>query len=219
MNRTFEDDVNPQEIVVIALCVYICFLYIYNLDLPPSISAPFIIFILCLELNDWLTVFIFILSSAALFLLFTSMLVVTHINLILKGQTTVESVQIMSMKDRENRTLAKGFDCWEIRSVNFFPSDKTCWLSNVVSSAKRRKQQEWDQEWGRLNAEGHIWWRGNLREHWTDVMGDWWLGWIRECFSYIPRSIFFPFVPECFSAFRRLLLWFSMDNFILSIDS
>jgi palmitoyltransferase len=48
------------------------------------------------------------------------MLVVTHINMILKGQTTVESVQIMNMKDRENRTLAKGFDCWEIGSVQLF---------------------------------------------------------------------------------------------------
>ena len=45
------------------------------------------------------------------------MLVVTHINMILKGQTTVENVQIMNMKERENRTLAKGFDCWEFRSV------------------------------------------------------------------------------------------------------
>ena len=178
MNRTFEDDVNPQEIVVIALYVYIC-LYI-NLHLLLFISAPFIIFILSLDLDDWRPSFSF-LSSTGLFLLFTSMLVVTQINLILKGQTTVESVQIMGLKDRENRTLAKGFDCWEIMSVNsFFGGDNTYWLSNVVSSAKRRKQKEWDQEWGRLNAEGHIWWRGNLREQWIDVMGDWWLGWIRE---------------------------------------
>jgi palmitoyltransferase len=48
------------------------------------------------------------------------MLVVTHINMILKGQTTVESVQIVNMKERENRRLAKGFECWEIRSVKLF---------------------------------------------------------------------------------------------------
>ena len=65
----------------------------------------------------WLTSFIYCLSSAALFLLFTTMLVVTHINMILKGQTTVESVQIMNMKERENRRLAKGFECWEFGSV------------------------------------------------------------------------------------------------------
>jgi hypothetical protein len=72
----------------------------------------------------------------------------------------------------------------------------------VPSSAKRRKQKEWDQEWGRLNAEGHIWWRGDVREHWIDVMGDWWPGWICECFSYIPPSLFFRFV----------LGWFHYDH-------
>ena len=48
------------------------------------------------------------------------MLVVTHINMILKGQTTVESVQIINIKEREDRRLAKGFECWEIRSVKHF---------------------------------------------------------------------------------------------------
>lgn len=102
---------------------------------------------------------IIVIALAALFLFFTAMLVVTHVNLILNGQTTVENVQIMSMKGRENRTLAKGFDCWEF-------------------SAKRKKLKEWDREWGRPGAEGHIWWRGNAHEHWIDVMGDWWPGWI-----------------------------------------
>jgi len=116
------------------------------------------------------------------------MLVATHVNLILKGQTTVENVQIMSMKGRENRTLAKGFDCWEFRSVHSFPVSLSLVGGKSLilewdSSAKRRKLKEWDREWGRPSAEGHIWWRGNAHEHWIDVMGDWWPGWICECSS------------------------------------
>ncbi|KAF8970663.1 DHHC palmitoyltransferase-domain-containing protein [Flammula alnicola] len=102
---------------------------------------------------------IIIIAMTGFFLLFTTTLVISHVNLILRGQTTVESMQIHSMKEREADTLARGFKWWEF-------------------GAKRRKEREWDKEWGALNSEGNIWWRGNTHEEWTDVMGKWWLGWI-----------------------------------------
>ncbi|KAJ3509619.1 hypothetical protein NLJ89_g5124 [Agrocybe chaxingu] len=95
---------------------------------------------------------IVLVALAALFFLFTSSLVASHTHMILQGQTTVESMQIRSMKEREDHTLANSMACWEF-------------------GAKRRKQREWDHEWGALNTEGNIWWRGSSREEWIDVMG------------------------------------------------
>ncbi|KAF8900441.1 DHHC palmitoyltransferase-domain-containing protein, partial [Gymnopilus junonius] len=102
---------------------------------------------------------IVLIALAALFLLFTSMLAISHTHLILNGQTTVESMQIRNIREREDHTLARGFKWWEV-------------------GAKRRKQREWDQEWGRIGKEGYIWWMGNKYEQWVDVMGKNWLGWI-----------------------------------------
>jgi len=77
---------DPQEIVVIALYVG-CHLCNISLMFP----------------------------SAGLFFLFTTMLALSHTRLILLGQSTVESMQIHSMKERESRALARGFSCWQIR--------------------------------------------------------------------------------------------------------
>lgn len=99
--------------------------------------------------------------------------------MILKGQTTVESMQIHSMKERETATLAKGFEFWEFAYV------LVCHIfsdSQPPFSAKRRRQRQWDQEWGALNTEGNIWWRGNGHDEWVDVMGKNPLGWFREFF-------------------------------------
>lgn len=60
---------------------------------------------------------------------------------------------------------------------------------HLSCSAKRRTKKKWDQEWGRLNKEGNIWWRGNAYDEWVDVMGSSWMGWIRELyFLSIPLS-------------------------------
>ena len=63
---------------------------------------------------------------AGLFALFTSTLVVSHVNMILKGQTTVESMSIRSMRERETATLQRAYSWWEfgyvVSSVDFFPS-------------------------------------------------------------------------------------------------
>ncbi|KAF9054095.1 DHHC palmitoyltransferase-domain-containing protein [Panaeolus papilionaceus] len=101
---------------------------------------------------------IVIIALAGLFLLFTSSLTVSHVHLILQGQTTVEAIPIRMMQEREKKTLARGFKFYE-------------W------GAKRRKVKEWDEEWGDLHKEGNLWWKGSAHAEWVDVMGKNWLGW------------------------------------------
>ncbi|KAF8816885.1 zf-DHHC-domain-containing protein [Phlegmacium glaucopus] len=100
-----------------------------------------------------------IIALAGLFLIFTFTLVITHVQMILTGMTTVETLQMQTMQMREKRLLGKVYAWWEF-------------------GAKTRKLREWDEDWGALSTEGNIWWRGDQHAEWTDVMGSWWLGWI-----------------------------------------
>ncbi|CAA7262198.1 unnamed protein product [Cyclocybe aegerita] len=120
---------------------------------------------------------IVLVALAALFFLFTSSLVTSHTHMILKGQTTVESMQIRSMKERGDHMLANALACWEF-------------------GAKRRKQREWDYEWGALNTEGNIWWRGSSREEWVDVMGKNRLGWIFPIGRSLSDGLSYPVNPR-----------------------
>ncbi len=54
------------------------------------------------------------LCSAALFALFTNALVLTHVLLSMKGQSTVESMMVHSTKERESAALRKeyGLSAW-----------------------------------------------------------------------------------------------------------
>lgn len=51
-----------------------------------------------------------------------------------------------------------------------------------VSSAKRKRKRAFDEEWGSMNTEGNIWWRGSAYAEWIDIMGKHWVGWICELF-------------------------------------
>ncbi|KAF8999876.1 DHHC palmitoyltransferase-domain-containing protein [Cyathus striatus] len=102
---------------------------------------------------------IVILALSALFSLFTTTLQISHVRQIWLNQTTVESVQIRSMKERETTALQSAFGFCN-------------------PSAKTHTRKEWDAEWGALNTEGNIWWLGNGSRNWTDVMGRNKLGWI-----------------------------------------
>jgi len=50
----------------------------------------------------------------------------------------------------------------------------------LVSRAKEKRRKAFDEEWGSVNTEGNIWWRGSPYQEWQDVMGKRWLGWICE---------------------------------------
>jgi palmitoyltransferase len=100
---------------------------------------------------------IVIIAFAGLFSIFATVLLATHICLIMMNQTTVESLAFQAMKDRERATLAR-----------LHP-----WYS---FGAKRQTKRQWDAEWGRIGSEGNLWWLGSKRANWEAVMGRnvWW---------------------------------------------
>ncbi|KAI0311950.1 DHHC palmitoyltransferase-domain-containing protein [Amylostereum chailletii] len=95
---------------------------------------------------------IVIIALSGLFALFTATMFVTHAGLISMNMTTVEHLAARSMKERESEVLGK-LHPWH------------------AFQAKRQTRREWDEEWGRIGYEGNVWWLGNVRTHWEQVMG------------------------------------------------
>ncbi|KAJ7832309.1 hypothetical protein B0H13DRAFT_2371016 [Mycena leptocephala] len=94
-----------------------------------------------------------VMALAALFALFTFSLGVAHTRFILLSQTTVESLGVQRLKEREGAGLADaGIGCWEV-------------------GTKRRALKAYDAEWGAPDTEGNVWWPGSARKGWEDVMG------------------------------------------------
>lgn len=100
---------------------------------------------------------------SGLFSLFTATLFGTHIRLIIRNETTVESLGVSEMRERERAGLGRMFGWYQI-------------------SAKRAARRRWDEEWGRPSREGNIWWLGSKQKNWESVMGSSKLGWICESF-------------------------------------
>jgi palmitoyltransferase len=59
--------------------------------------------------------FVILLALAALFDIFTAALFVSHGRLITHGQTTVESMYVKAIQDKDDDALARGFAWWECR--------------------------------------------------------------------------------------------------------
>ncbi|GBE86951.1 hypothetical protein SCP_1001950 [Sparassis crispa] len=95
---------------------------------------------------------IVIVALSGLFTIFTIALLVSQVYLTCRNQTTVESLGVRRMKEREKWVMGKLFAWYEF-------------------GAKRRTRREWDEEWGDLDTEGHIWWLGSSRKNWESVMG------------------------------------------------
>ncbi|KAJ7645337.1 DHHC palmitoyltransferase-domain-containing protein [Mycena rosella] len=101
-----------------------------------------------------------VIGIAALFALFTLSLGAAHTRMILLSQTTVESLGVQRMKEREGAALAAaGVGCLDVRT-------------------KRAARVANDAEWGAPDTEGNLWWPGGARAGWEDVMGRSVLGWI-----------------------------------------
>ncbi|KAJ7206661.1 DHHC palmitoyltransferase-domain-containing protein [Mycena pura] len=101
-----------------------------------------------------------IIALAALFALFTATLGVAHTRMLVLSQTTVESLGVQRLKERESTALAAdGVGWWEL-------------------GAKRRARAAYDREWGAPDTEGNLWWAGSARAGWEDAMGKSVWGWI-----------------------------------------
>ncbi|CDO68748.1 hypothetical protein BN946_scf184989.g14 [Trametes cinnabarina] len=94
-----------------------------------------------------------IMALSGLFIIFTGVLVASHVDLIMHAQSTVESLGVRRMREREKRVLARLHPWWDFRG-------------------KRATRKQWDQEWGRIGKEGHPWWLGSARRNWEATMGD-----------------------------------------------
>ncbi|CCM00700.1 uncharacterized protein FIBRA_02740 [Fibroporia radiculosa] len=93
-----------------------------------------------------------IIVLSAVFTLFTSALLGSHVDLIMHNQTTVESLGMRRMKEREKVVLARLHAWYEL-------------------AAKGRTKRHWDSEWGKIGSEGNLWWLGSYRQNWESVMG------------------------------------------------
>jgi len=96
---------------------------------------------------------IVIIGLSFLFIFFTVALLATHIRLIVMNWTTVESMNMSRMQEREKVVLARLHSWYQTR-------------------AKRATRKQWDDEWGRIGSEGNLWWLGSARKNWEAVMGD-----------------------------------------------
>ncbi|KAI0324507.1 zf-DHHC-domain-containing protein [Cubamyces sp. BRFM 1775] len=93
-----------------------------------------------------------IMVLSGLFVLFTTALLWTHVDMICHGQSTVESLGVRRMHEREQRVLKRLHSWWDFRG-------------------KRQTRKQWDAEWGRVGKEGHPWWLGSARANWEATMG------------------------------------------------
>ncbi|KAF9481622.1 zf-DHHC-domain-containing protein [Pholiota conissans] len=120
---------------------------------------------------------IILIALAGFFCLFTTLLVISHVGMILRGMTTVESMLAHNTKRREEDRLARGFKWWQI-------------------AAKTRQKKLWDKEWGTIDREGNIWWQGNAHTEWISVMGTSWLGWILPIGHSADDGLTYPVNPR-----------------------
>ncbi|KAL5498369.1 hypothetical protein ACEPAH_2511 [Sanghuangporus vaninii] len=102
---------------------------------------------------------IVIIALSAFFSLFTGVLLGAHIRMIIFNETSVESLGVSYMRERESEILTRIVSCWNCPK-------------------RRAKRKEWDWEWGELHTEGNIWWLGNAKANWEYRMGKSWIGWI-----------------------------------------
>ncbi|KAH9943901.1 zf-DHHC-domain-containing protein [Amylocystis lapponica] len=93
-----------------------------------------------------------IIVLSGLFALFTFALLLSHVSLIIQNLTTVDSLNIRRIKEREKHVLARMHSWYQFR-------------------AKRATRRQWDAEWGRINEEGNIWSLGGSRQNWEALMG------------------------------------------------
>ena len=91
--------------------------------------------------------------------------------LILKNETSVESLVSRERKEDENARLQERFGFCSFRE-------------------KRKVRKAWDLEWGKPTTEGNLWWLGSARKNWEATMGKRVWTWFCEFGFLYPFSLF-----------------------------
>ncbi|KAF5334901.1 hypothetical protein D9611_010048 [Ephemerocybe angulata] len=93
--------------ITIVLAAFVCCAYIVGSVIPYTVKGfnePGV------DVNPQQIV---VVALSALFALFTFTLTVSHVVMIMMGQTTVENMQIQTMRERESEQLGKAYRWWE----------------------------------------------------------------------------------------------------------
>ncbi|ORX34082.1 DHHC palmitoyltransferase-domain-containing protein [Kockovaella imperatae] len=99
-----------------------------------------------------------LLIAAAIFGLFAGMMYSSHVYLIIKGVSTVESYKSRDQREHEDHALQAEFG--------------TLWKNHE----KRKVRKRWKEEWGGVEVDARWKW-GNSMEMWEQEMGTKWIGW------------------------------------------
>jgi len=95
---------------------------------------------------------IVLVALSGFFTIFTVTLLMTQTHLILRNMTTVEHLNLQSLRERQSAILSRKYPIYAV-------------------SAKRKARKAWEQEWGRPGLEGNIWWLGSAYMNWESVFG------------------------------------------------
>ncbi|KAG7529039.1 hypothetical protein FFLO_05801 [Filobasidium floriforme] len=117
-------------------------------------------------------------ALSGFFTLFTASMLLSHMQLIAVGMTTIESFSMRSQLDRERAFLTRQFG--------------VCGWTR-----KRKAMKTWGREWGDLKDEGNRWFLGpGPYDEWKRVMGDSPVGWILPVGRSKGDGIHFPQNPR-----------------------
>ena len=105
--------------------------------------------------------------SSALFGMFAGMMYCSHIYLIIKGLSTVESYKGRDQKEHENAALSAAYGAW------------------LHNQEKTKVRRYWKEQWGGVEIDERWRW-GGWRQMWEGEMGASWVGWICELRAVLP---------------------------------
>ena len=100
-------------------------------------------------------------AIAYFFAIFTASMTVTHVQLILMNESTIEQIAISDMRHREKAALQRELGVFAIKQ-------------------KKTIVKQWDQEWGRPHTEGNLWWLESKQRNWKATMGPSPMRWLCE---------------------------------------
>ena len=103
-----------------------------------------------------------ILPISAVFSLFTTALLFTHIFLVTHNLTTIEHLGVNRTKGREEVLMDRWFGFQSGSRMD--PKARKTPLDSLHLKEKRQMRNRWDMEWGKLTKEANMWWIGGRDE-------------------------------------------------------
>ncbi|PWN35630.1 zf-DHHC-domain-containing protein, partial [Meira miltonrushii] len=106
----------------------------------------------------------------AMFILFTTALIVTHTYLFIVNLSTIEHMGYERQKTREDILL----DRWVVDSAEHEGRPKPDWFAQI--RARNAMKAKWAEQWGKPKTEANLFWL-DVGPNWREAMGDNVFGW------------------------------------------